>query len=220
MFFEGANDDFDPSLTQFCDFEQHPIKAVLLWYLNAGLDVSEWLHRLPNEFAESKLKEEIRSHVLSPKEKDKLVQKFHSARYGVTNGNCTQVQLLSCGACGQRQFQRGCCQYKQVCIDTIASLVELKGFSLARYRNLKEQSPIEIPIDPSFKLKEIQLEQLMGVYESRSNVLYALHPEFVFENADGQECTVLCPDCQKHFIDKGTVNPLSLAAGIDHGDTD
>ena len=132
MIFEGVNDDFDPCSTNFSDFEQHPTKAVLLWYLNAGLDVSEWLHRLPSEFAERKIEHEIKSHIVSTREKDELVQKFQSARYGATNNDCTKLQLLSCGACGVRKFQRGVSVYKKIHIETIKSLVELEKFSLAR----------------------------------------------------------------------------------------
>ena len=84
----------------------------------------------------------------------------------------------------------------------------------------KVQSPIQIPVDKYFNTKEIQLEKLMGVYESKDNILYALHPELVFVDDTERECTFLCPDCYKHFVEKGIVNPLSLAAGIDHGDAD
>ena len=48
-----------------------------------------------------------------------------------------------------------------------------------------------------------------------------MHPELVHKNPDaGGECLMLCPSCYKNFVEKGKVDPNSIAAGIDHGNTD
>ena len=41
MKFQGEWNDFNPAEVNFSDFEQNPDRAILLWLLNAGLDISE-----------------------------------------------------------------------------------------------------------------------------------------------------------------------------------
>ena len=58
MNFKGTSDNFTPGDCDFTSFEQSPDQAILLWLLNAGLDVTEWISRLPDALAEEKLRQE------------------------------------------------------------------------------------------------------------------------------------------------------------------
>ena len=217
MQYQGKDQDFKPLSFSHADFEQSPYRAILLWYLNAGLDVSEWIHRLPDSLAEQKLGQEIKFHVLNEAEKDDLVTRFRNARGQMSCSQSTSACMLSCGTCGIRSIQRGNdAQYKEVLLESIAELLKLNPIQSARYNRLKNMSSIQIPIDENFNTRKIALHKLMSVYES-GNATYAIHPEFVFKNDKEQDCTFLCGECYNHFVTKGEVNPLSLAAGTDFG---
>ena len=103
----------------------------------------------------------------------------------------------------------------------IDSLLQAKGKRLEKYTKLKNLSPIQIPIDEKFTLKEINLHKIMSIYESAvNNKLYNVHPELVHENPDLGECLMLCNVCYKSFVEENKIHPYSIAAGIDHGNTD
>ena len=109
MSFTEPNQDFDPENLSFSDFEQCPQQAILLWYLNAGLDVSEWIIRLADKHAERKHEKEIKSHLVKENEMEQITKEFHVSQ-GLANASpivkgfspSVVSHLVSCGSCGIR----------------------------------------------------------------------------------------------------------------------
>ena len=150
--------DFTLSQSTFNDFEQSPYDAVLLWYANAGLDISERIHHLDSDLAKCQLMKEIETQQLNQKEKQALITKFNTAQGNCEEEPCTNIgpksinsHMLSCGTCGMR----GSSKFTEVTLESIATLVALSPYQLARYNDLKNHSPVEVPIDKSFKTKKI-----------------------------------------------------------------
>ena len=228
MSFTEPNQDFDPENHSFSDFEQCPQQAILLWYLNAGLDVSEWISRLPDKHAERKLEKEIKSHLLKETEMEQITKEFHVSQ-GLANASpivkgfspSVVSHLVSCGSCGIRIPEKGNMSYSEVSIEQIVSLLELKDERLEEYNRLVASSPISIPIDGDFNLKSINVQDIMSVYKSpHSGKLFNLHPELVHIHPENGESTMMCKPCYESFVKKKIIPKNSIAGGIDHGDTD
>lgn len=229
MNFHGESRDFHPTKIDFKDFEQSPDRAILLWLLNAGLDISEWISRLPNTLAQNKLLQEIQSHTLDTSELEQLKQDFLKAQGLATAAPIAKEKpasinshLLACSTCGIRNMStEDVNPYNEVMLTEISSLLEVKGDRFNKYMQLKNASPIEIPIDDKFTLKKVYLQSVMSIYHSKTNdKLYNVHPELVHTNSSNAECLMLCHSCYEHFFNKGIPSPNSIANGIDHGDTD
>jgi len=178
MQFTGSSKDFNPGEIDFTSFEKSPDKAILLWLLNSGLDVSEWISRLPDELAKRKIQEEIKSHVLSPDELATLTTRFHEAQ-GLNavdslvkdKPDSVNAHMMSCSTCGIRELCNDTNVYREVALQEIASLLVVKEGRLAKYKRLKNASPIEIPLDKKYTMKQVELHKIMSIYHSPVDLL-------------------------------------------------
>ena len=228
MKFQGEWDDFNPAEVNFSDFEQNPDRAILLWLLNAGLDISEWISRLPHEKAKLKLQEEIKSHVLDDTDLEHITQQFQHAQGLMPvdplfkSGTASlHSHLVSCATCGIRRMcdENKC--YREVTIAQVSPLIQVTGKRLDEYNRLRSCSPLKIPTTADFKLKEIHLQNVLSIYKSPiTGCLFNLHPELVHIHPENGESFMMCPECYDSFVGNNQAHSNSIACGIDHGDTD
>ena len=227
MNFQGDWADFNPHDINFSDFEQCPDRSILLWLINAGLDLSEWISRLPDEKAKLKLKNEIKSHALDKTELEDIIKQFQTAQ-GLIHADplsksapsSIHAHLVSCATCGTRKMSNQTTMYQEVSIAQVSSLIRVTGKRLQEYNRLKS-SPVKIPTTEDFQLKEIQLEKVLSIYKSpTTGCLFNIHPELVHIHPEIGESFMMCPECYNNFVKKEVVSPNSIAAGIDLGDTD
>ena len=213
----------------------------MLWHLNSGSHRFQEAENLASidDNKKKQLIHEIESEVLTDMERENLIEKYlHLQGRG---GYCDKpydednpqfgrdARILTCGACGVRNFQRGNTHYYQHFLqelDTLSFTEEQKH----RYNAEKNEPPITVPNDDDNGVITIHLHKMRSVYESQDPTLrgafFHLHPEFIYYDEEtGKESTHLCESChttiQEEAFDSNGIPILplnSIAAGVDFGD--
>ena len=207
----------------FMDRSKNPIKAVLLHYLNSGLFSFQRWKEYCTAYDKTKLspseKEALRDEILDEKLSD---DELHSILDTFLRRHCyTQPNLYSCGACGLRQFERDeepRLKYERCSLDdenlTTLLYTEKEHQDFLQYK-LTRGSKLQIPLDDSGKLNNVDVWKAISVYTDSQDHFWHLHPELVHKDPHtGKETTMLCPDCMDSL--KHRKRPkLSIASGLD-----
>ena len=165
---------------------------------------------------------EIDSEVLSDKELYSRIESYFKAH----NFN---TSLLSCGACGIRNFESendtASMKYTRVFLESLPEVYKMNSYQKKNLDDWINKGIITIPKvynsnnDNISQQEEIQVEpwRIKSYYKSdKLGYHYHLHPELIDVDNSGKESTYFCPRCYKSYEDN-TCYKLSIAAGVDFG---
>jgi len=167
------------NLNLFEHFEDEPLLAVILWYLNSGYGCFCGVQKTDLEA----IRKEIEDEMLTPEEMKKIIERFFRVR------SFGGGALLSCGACGLRELMRDdqIAYYEKKLSDLPVGMclneADREVFEYNRHVT------IEVPTAIAGVSKTIQLSKVFSWYESdnlfeasetgeRKKVFY-LHPELI-----------------------------------------
>ena len=210
--------------------EYDPLKAIMMWYLNAGYARFDSL----DEFYEDREKYED-----DPEKKDAFLKKLveEILKQKITDAEFQNIvesyikhqmhgkaELLACASCGLRERQVGDQQYQEY---KLCELPRVFQYSKQQQDALKydmAQGPVEIPINNSGESKKVNPWEIRSYYQANKNgTFYHVHPELVVEHENDEdedhEKVLLCPECSKVARKKDATKPpkLSIASGLDFG---
>ncbi len=208
----------------FADLVKNPVKAVLLFYLNSGFfSFQRWkeycacyANKTMTEEDLVQLNEEILQEALNDEELLALLFDY------LRRHELSPESLLSCGACGIRQYERTeapVVHYEEYFLDDNSSPLRYTQEEVQRLHEFKltRGNTITIPIDGDGNTKTIEVWKALSVHHDSNNTPWHLHPELVtIDAATGKHSTLLCPICYES-IRKEERPRLSIANGVDFG---
>ncbi|CAB9509761.1 unknown protein [Seminavis robusta] len=222
-------DQSSPALREarfFDDFNKHPAKAVLLFYINSGLfrfeqykDYTASSNGQPIDV--DRLVQDIRDERMTDKEYDTIIRKFYELHSFV------DFSTKSCGCCGLRLIERidePRIQYVRVPLShskmSILKYTLQQAEELSHFMN-SPQANVTIPIDSKWNEQSVNLAQVRSFFRQHDNdggsVFWHLHPELVEIDQDGTHFVSLCPLCHTSVITDEAVPNLSIANDVDFG---
>ena len=188
-----------------------PLKAVLLWHLNAGHARCCGLQdiNLQNLRCREKIIQEVKKEKLDLDTQHNLANRFFGQH------NYVEGKLLACSSCGIRALQRGTMQYHTCYLEDINEYF-IHGNGDSRYHKY-----VNIPVNERGTLRNVDVWAVTSwYYSSRLNKTYYFHPELVepesnmIHGGTDREVVILCDYCHG----KDQVPELSIAKGVDFGD--
>ena len=211
----------------FKDFNCSLAKSLLLFYVNSGLfrfdQYKDYCAKFDGEdIDQEKVGREIMEELLTDEELEAMLRKF-AEDHTYTNAN-----LMSCGACGIREFERPAgpkLEYKTMMLDATnpsAAIFQYTDEEKIHFQSEMANSSVVIPIDEidnQWCQKTVEVWKAKSVFVKEetdgSTSLWHLHPELV-EPCGSFYCTKLCPHCADQ-ANKNKRPKLSIAAGVDFG---
>jgi len=167
---EDDNDVFE-------GFANDPLRALLLWYLNSGVERFGALRdNATDSMGSEQIMKEVEGEILSHKEMATLIETYFAKR------KFAEGEFYACGACGIRDNDmlyskneinlQDLCNYPSMCYSDSEN---------EDYLQQKDADPLVVPTEVPGGMKEIHLWKAVSMYESSVSPAcwFHLHGELV-----------------------------------------
>ena len=200
----------------FKNIDSDAYTSVMMYYMNSGysrfFQYKEYDNKLLGKEIDSReICKEIENEKLSDDELLETIQNFYN------DHSFTDLNLVSCGACGIREYESRNIKYQKVMLKELPSEFRYNVTDEQKLQTVVDQGEVTgdyngIP----YTLKPWNGISYYVDYTSESFTKYHLHPELVTQSPKKETYTMFCPICYK-ALQKGIPSKFSIAKGGDFG---
>ncbi len=212
--------DFDPLQLKIDKFEDDPISATILWYLNGGYGNYCALNQFHTEILkneqemEEQIIREIDNQKVTDQNADQLIKKF------MQQHDYVGENIYSCASCGIRYPGNEEKYHKWKLEDLPSCLQFIEGNNYAFENIILDKTEISIPINEKGDIGIVKPRDVLALYtyvdQYGNEKLYHLHPELVNQK---EQIIYVCGTCNNDLI-KNKKPKFSIANGVDFGNYD